>query len=206
MAATLATVEDIVNAALSRIGHAVRIADIYEGSPASLAALDIYGQTRDELLRKQDWGFSERNVAMTALKIAPAGGYGPWAPWNQATNPPPPWLFEYPYPDDCLKVRAIKGIPGFGPNFQPYPNSFSIINDGAIKAIVTNADSAILVYTGQVTDPNLWEPGFTEALISSLSRRLAPALAKIDQGKAEDEKIEGADEQTETIVAEMLQG
>ena len=79
MSLVLTAPEDLINNALARIGYKLRIGSIYEGSAAAKKALDVYGQARDGLLRQNDWGFAERNIAMTLLKSAPAlpgGGYG----------------------------------------------------------------------------------------------------------------------------------
>ncbi len=57
-------VEDLVNQALREIGYPKPIQDIYEGSRASKAALDIYFQSRDELLDAHDWPFARRNRAL----------------------------------------------------------------------------------------------------------------------------------------------
>ena len=112
-------------------------------------ALRIYSETRDEMLRAFDWGFAERNINMTLLKSAPAGGYFPPNVWNPVTNPPPPWAFEYGYPSDCLKVRSVKPVPMFVQNFDPQPNVFAVENDNALnpaqKVILCNVPSAMLV-------------------------------------------------------------
>jgi hypothetical protein len=172
-------VEDILNMALRRVGNRVPIGYIYEGSRASRVGLEIYGQTRDSLLRDGEWDFSRRTTALTLLKTAPAGGYGvlTWAP----TYPQPPWTYEYSYPVDCLKVRSIRTAPIFLPVYDPRPNVFSIGNDNQenpnLKVILTDAPNALATYSAQVTAPTLWEPAFMEALIEALGRRFAEAAA-----------------------------
>jgi len=187
MATVITTPADVVNLALASIGHKDRIGSIYEGSFAAKQALDIYSQTRDEMMRTVDYGFSERNVTLTLLKQAPAGGYFPPNAWDGTLNPPPPWVFSYAYPSDTLKVRSIKGIPLFVQNFDPQPNVFAVENDQyytpARKVILCNVASAMLVYTAQVTDPTTWEADFTEAFAAELGRRLAPTLANMDAAK-----------------------
>lgn len=178
---------DMVNLALARIGKADRIASIWEGSTMAKQALDVYSQTRDAVLRANDYGFSERNLKLTLLKQAPVTGYFPPNQWNGATNPPPPWVFEYTYPDDCLKVRSVKGVPLFVLEFDPQPNVFVIANDNyftpARKVLLCNVPDAMLVYTGQVTNPATWEADFIEAFAAELGRRLAPVLANMDVAK-----------------------
>ena len=202
MTASVQSPADIVNLALSRIGHQGRIASLFDGSVPAKRALDIYGQTRDDLLRSQDWDFAERAVILTQLKAAPAGGYSISTPWS-STYPPPPWLYEYSYPTDCLKIRCLKQVPSTDP--YPMPNVFHVANDGT-KVILAEISNAILVYTGQITDPTLWNSNFIEALTASLARRLAAAFGMLDQGKAEAEKDEAQDEQVTTGMAANTQG
>lgn len=203
MALVLTSPSDYVNAALGRIGYQKRIGNIYEGSRAAAASLDIYGQTRDELLRKFEWGFAERNLTLTLLKTAPVGGYGTTA-WS-TTYPILPWIYEYGYPDDCLKIRSLRTTPAIIPQYDPSAVPFRIANDNAYspakKVILTNLESAIAVYTGQVTDMTTWEPDFAEALIAELGRRLAPALSSL-----EAEKAEAQDEAVAVPTAEMRIG
>jgi hypothetical protein len=129
MATTITTVADIVNLALTRIGYRLRISNLYDGSEASQAALNIYGQTRDDLMRDGEWQFCQRNVVATLLRSAPVGGYWPGgSAWDAATNPPLPWLYAYAYPGDCLKVRVLKPSTGFLVNMTPLPNQYTITN------------------------------------------------------------------------------
>lgn len=195
---------DIVNVALRRIGYKLRVGSLYDGSKAASNALDIFSQTRDELLQQNDWPFSERNVAMTLLKQAPVLGYIPPTVWSTA-YPPLPWIFEYAWPDDCLKVRAVKPAPLFVPNFDPQPNVFATPNDNSLappaRVICCNVPSALLVYTGQVTDPTAWNADFVEVVASALGRRLAPVLVGLDVAK-----LEAGDEQASMATAERQEG
>ena len=128
MATVIVNPADVVNLALTRIGYKLRIGNIYDGSEAAQAALNIYSQTRDDMLRDGNWQFNQRNVAPTPIRWAPTGGYWPGAGWDAATNPPLPWLYAYAYPDDCLKVRVVKAATGFALNVTPLPNQYTIAN------------------------------------------------------------------------------
>lgn len=211
MASSVSSVEDICNIALRQLGYPLRIGDIYEGSKASKVFLDIYAEARDALLRGSDWGFAERNVTLTLLKQAPAGGYIPPNVWNPAVNPPVPFAYEFAYPADCLKVRSLKLTPLFIPNMDPVPVVYRIVNDNAFappqKVIVSNTGPAmILTYTAQVTDMTTWEASFVEALASTLAKQAAPALAAMAQGQAEAAKLEDAEAARGTAVAASVQG
>lgn len=205
MTTSVSSPEDCINNALTRIGYKRRIGSIWEGTEAARRSLDIYSQTRDELLRTMDWGFARRDLEMTKLKQAPAN-YVPPTAWNPLTNPPPPWLYEYAYPSDCLRVRAVKPVPIFVPDFDPQPYVFAIDNDdsGEIpqKVILCNvAPPAVLTYSGQVTDPQDWEADFVEILCAALGRRLAALLASLDVVK-----LEAQDEMQATAAADSVQG
>lgn len=188
---------DVLNLALRRIGYKLRVGTLYDGSMAGKMALDVYAQTRDELLRSgagpdSEWPFAGRTVAGTLLKSAPmtitGAGYFPPVTWNPATNPPPPWLYEYQWNADFLKIRAVKPTPLFIPNMAPQPNLFAVMNDNAFnppqRVVCCNVASALIVYTGQVTDPNTWPNDFTSALADALGEALAPILANPEMLKA----------------------
>jgi|ERR1700761_25095 len=188
MPLALSSPSDIINLSLTRIGYkGDRVGSLYEGSEASKYALDIYAQTRDQMLRAGDWGFAERNVNLTLLKQAPASGYFPPSSWDGTVNPPPPWRYEYAYPQDALKVRSVKPVPMFVMDFDPQPRPFAVENDNYFvpsqKVILTNVPNAQLVYTGQVTDPQVWEADFVDALSALLGRLLAPVLLNMDAAK-----------------------
>lgn len=171
--------EDVVNAALIEAGQTRRIADIYEGGLAAVA-LQIYGQTRDELLRSRDWPFNRRTAALALLKgPPPPGGYNPNQPWTSAF-PPRGWLYEYAFPADCLKLGGLFPAPGLMFELDPHPALFRIDNDNAFvpaqKVVLANLPSALAVYRAQVTDPATWEAGFAETLVKALAAKLAKAL------------------------------
>jgi hypothetical protein len=50
------------------------------------------------------------------------------------------------------------------------------INASGTRVLLTNQSSAIAVYRGDVVDPNMWPPGFTQVFIGKLAEALAIAL------------------------------
>lgn len=167
--------EQIVNLALVQIGLGYLVGSLYEGSTASKMALAVYAQSRDELIEEGEWDFAERTMIATLLKAAPAGGYSPFQPWSFA-YPPLPWLYEYVYPSDCVKVRSLRPQPlgGFNPN--PRFNRYSLDNDNSLnppqRVILCDVQNAILTYAGRVTNPNTWDAAFTAALTAKLVKYL----------------------------------
>lgn len=206
MTVSVTSPADCINAALVRIGFKGRVGSLYDGSEPASRALDIYGQTRDAVLRAGNWHFAGRTVALALLKSAPSGGYFPSSSWDPAIYPmSPQWLYEYTYPSDCLKIRAVIPAPTFPIDFSPQPNVFAEENDNnytpARKVILTNVANAVCNYTGRVTNPSTWEANFTEALIDELARRLAPVLKDMDAAKFEAGAAAAA-----VAVAERTQG
>lgn len=180
--------EDLVNQALVDIGYPIRLGSINEGSKASIAALEIYGQTRDELFDAGQWPLAARaNIALTLLKgPPPAGGYNPLTPWS-AQYPPPGWLYQYLYPTDMITLQAIVERPTLMFDLDPIAAEWRVENDNSLvdsagavtvqkKVILSNVKSALAVYIGQVTDPALFEPGFIAILVKRLGEKLARAL------------------------------
>lgn len=203
MPTSLRDTADVVNASLVRIGFKSQIGNLYDGSMAANATLSVYGQTRDELMRSADWDFTQRSDNLVLLKSAPVNGYVPPTTWNPAVNPPLPWSYEYGYPDNCLKLRTVKTTPIFLPDFDPGPDLWSIANDQDLgqRVILCNIQSAIAIYTGRITNPQLWAVDFAEALIELLGERIAATLTSMDAAK-----LEAAEGNGQAARAEMEQG
>jgi hypothetical protein len=204
MAASVSSPADVLNLSLRRIGYDRRVGSLLEGSKAASAALDLYAQTRDQLLRKGDWNFASGMVNGTLQKSAPAGGYFD-APWDPATNPQQPWRFQYAYPSDAVKIRSVRPQPGFLFDPLPTPTLFDTANDTISNVsqmvVLCNTQDAVLVYTRRVTDPTARESDFLEALAAEIGRRLAPILANM-----EATKMEAQDAAIATAIAERVQG
>lgn len=197
-------VEDILNQALRRLGNQTPIGNIWEGSRASRAGLELYGQTRDDLLRSKDWPFSQRDATLTLLKTAPPFGYN-GQPWTSA-SPMLPWIYEYAYPASCIRVRSVRPAPVLMPQFDPAPSNFTIANDPTVnpsKVVLTNLANATAVITAQITDPGQWESMFVEALVDALARRLAIPIGGAD---AQGVQMKAGEEQQAVNAADRVQG
>jgi hypothetical protein len=155
MAVTLTTPNDICNYALAKIGFRSRIGSLYDGSMAAKKALDVYGQTRDSMLRYSMWNFAQKEV-MAVL----AGVMAPY-----------PWISAFIYPIDAIQIRMLKPV-GYDP-LNPIP-SLWVIGDDPVKGKViwSYFPAATLVYTAQVTDPAQWDTLFLEAFAGALGKNL----------------------------------
>lgn len=203
MAVSTSTPADLANNAITRLGFKTRVGSLLDGGPAATAFLQVYGQTRDDLLRNFDYDFALRMVTGTLLKSAPVGGYFPPNLWDPTVNPPIGWLYEYAFPSDALKIRNIKPQPAFNVNANPLPVDWTEYNDNNYtptrRTILTNTPSAIIAYTGRITDPTVWDVAFTEALAAALARRVGPSLVGLEPAKAEaqDEQVSVAQSEAE---------
>lgn len=195
----------VCNQALSAIGSQATIASLTEASTEAAACLVHYATTRDLLLREHRWNFARKQQALALLKAALGT---PENPTNGAASaqPPSPWLYEYAYPAKCLALRYILPLTNSNPQAAAVPltsapqstpsrqlgppipfiaagDSDAQGND--IKVILTDQPQAVLIYTGQILDPNVWDVGMQTAMIGRLAQKLVipcsgdKALAKL---------------------------
>lgn len=185
----------ICNRALQAIATRSSIASLSEQSVEARNCNLIYEETRDQVLGMAWWGFAQRTAYLSLLKSAPGTPTGVGGATQWATNfPPPPWLYEYGYPTDCIMVRTIiqqpnnayVGVPIMSNGMNTYPYAigpgarFEVSTDtidGAQQSVVlTNQYQAIARYTMRLTNPQLFGASFTEALVQALAAKLALAL------------------------------
>ena len=185
------TVTDLINQAYRAAGLPHRVQDVYDGQEPSRVALELYSQARDSLLDLEDWSFNRHTAPLTLLKgPPPQGGYSYMQPWSNI-YPAPSWLYEYAYPADMIDLRAIIPMPsGPMPDLDPVPAEWRVDNDSApnvvgtppvasgppAKVIYCNTTNAMAVYRSRVTAPELFDPGFIDALVATLAKRFATAF------------------------------
>lgn len=196
----------ICNEALQRAGTRSNIAALTEASPEAEACNLIYAATRDELLGMAMWNFSRKTAYLSLLKSAPGTPSNPTASANQWTTdyPSPPWLYEYAYPSDCIRVHKViqqlqnyyVGVPltsngmGIYPFFLGPGAEFQVAYDtdadgNPMQVILTNQYQAIGIYTVRVTVSDIYDQGFKQALVAALAAKLSLALVQ-NRGKAND--------------------
>jgi len=177
------TIEGVVNQALDLVGYADHIGNIYEGSKASVVALNTWGHTRDMLLMTAQPVWAKKDIQLALLKNAPNinNGYADYSlGWNASSHPPLPWLYEYAYPADCLLPLQIKLAPLFVPVWRPRAKPWRPAFDPVTQnhVILSNEANAILIYIAQVLDPNDWYQDFTELVIEALAKKFETELGR----------------------------
>ncbi|MGV3930468.1 hypothetical protein [Citrobacter braakii] len=152
----MASVIEICNRALSNIGNSRSINSLDEASKEAGQCSLHFDACRDAALADFDWNFDTKRVALA-----------------DTNNPPPDWQYAYQYPTDCMRITEIM-LPGIrNPTAAmrvPYVTGADSAGTG--KLIYTDQPAAWLKYVGRVTDVNMFDAIFIEAL----SWRLAAAI------------------------------
>lgn len=174
--------EDVCNQALDAVGLPLAIADINDGSRNSRIAIRLFGQARDEVLRSYDWTFASADILLSSPLKSKTTAYGP--PWDTATQPPPPWQYEWSLPSDFISVRAVVASPLMpGIQYKPSPVLYRLYWDRQLssgqRVLLTMLNNPVLVYTSTAIDMTLWEPLFIASVVQNLARKFAPALGSL---------------------------
>ncbi len=122
---------DIANQSLDAIGADIVLGDIEDGKREAQVVLRAYRQCLAQLLRAAHWDFARKTTPLVLL----ADASGNTA--NVGTIVPVPWIYEYAYPEDCMKVRFVPW------NWQQAPPTppGNIVPPAAGSPIMTNLSS-----------------------------------------------------------------
>ena len=149
---------DICNRALSRLGTRATISALDENSTEARTVSIWHAATRDTLLRAHDWNFARRRVLLAEQGAAPTG-----------------WAFRYALPTDCIRLLRITAASSAD------SARFEVAGDSASRFVFCDQPAAEAVYTARVDDPNLYDAGFSSALVDQLAAHIAyPLTQKTD--------------------------
>jgi len=113
------------------------------------------------VLADVDWGFATARKTLALL----------------SETAPDDWDYVYTYPSDCIKARQIfDGSRRTGTVKIPF--EVNLNSDRTVKVIMTDQDVAQLRYTANISDPNLFPPGFVMAFSRYLAYLIAMPLTK----------------------------
>lgn len=196
----------LCNIALGQISARSQITGLTPPSPPNNKAAEVMSQLyqlqADAVFRAAHWNSARRQVQLTLLKAAIGT---PENPTGSGPQPPIPWRYEYAYPEDCLKVRFVLPMPNLpvagdapimtnvGINYIPRVNTGMPFvpavdldaNGNQIKVVLTNACRAQGVYTGRITNVDLWDPSLQNAVIGALaSWGCGPITGSLERQKA----------------------
>lgn len=183
------SVEQIVNQALDRIGYPEYIGNIYDGTKQARAALNVYAQARDALLRKREWPFAFKQLAGVTGGAPPAG-----------------WSYSWTFPADCIRIRSVQPTTGVAfPVLDPAPLLWELATIGGTKFLLTQTTPIYINYIAQVTDPTMWDAGFTETLVVTMGARLGRALRLIATDVDPDRALDAATSSDDTSAPDNTQ-
>lgn len=130
---------DVYNMALEQSGARTTMLTEAETTPEGNAIRRWYAPVKDHALRAVHWNFA-RTEENLVLDEEITG---------------PPWSFKHESPEDMLSARYIeKGYPAF------------VV---AKRKILSNVETPRLIYTQQVTNPDLFDPSFLIAVSYALA-------------------------------------
>lgn len=158
----MASVVEICNLALGNLGKD-DISSIDEASAEAKACKKFYGITRDTALQAYPWTWARATISLA-----------------EVTNlKPNKWLYAYQRPSGCLKIILVTDE-----TMADYMPSGDGIALGGHKyevegqLIYCDLSPAYLVYTSLVEDPELFSPGFVDAVSAALAARLAMPITR----------------------------
>lgn len=173
------TTTDITNRALQLIGTRTTIASLAESSNEAVQANLVFTAIRDWCLGAVNWNFARKTLKLTLLKQVANPPVAPWA----SASVSPPWMFEYQFPVDALKIQYVTNsdINVGSTAWIGEPKRFVVAIDTITaveqRVILTNEGSAVAVYTQAVTDPTEWPWMFERFMVAALAWTLAPTLS-----------------------------
>lgn len=148
----------ICSNALTAIGDQ-RITSLDEDSDRARLAKAKYYDCRDSLLRECAWQFAMKRVTLAPASDTPAFGFDHY----------------YDLPADCMRpVRVLDG--------NDLPAEYTL----EAGRILSDEDALYVTYVSRVTDPNLFDPMFRQALEAFLSATFAYSLSS-KQGLAQQQ-------------------
>ena len=145
----------ISNMALSHIGARSTIESMDEDSSEANSCNLWYDWARVQALEAHNWDFARKRVGLGLI----------------GTDPTVNWQYRYGYPSDCILTRHIENPSGWTADAIPF--EVELNSAGTLKTILTDQETAEMVYTMDLQNTALFTPLFVDAI----SWRLAAAIA-----------------------------
>ncbi len=152
----MASETDLLNDALGQIG-ASPITAIDDGSLNANYCKRFYPALLDSLIRAHHWNWALKRIELAQDATAPLFGYA----------------YSYTLPSDCLKVVEFNGA---NTSTTTLPLNIFFKIEG--RALLTNDGTVKIGYLSRVTDPNIWDGLFYQAIAAWLASKLASAITK----------------------------
>lgn len=146
----------ICNLAIAALGHKAFIQSLTESSVEARYSNLYYDAARKAVLRAHPWNFATGRKKLALLGDGVGG-----------------WTYKYALPSGCLMARYIV------PSVRTIKEKFEVAlnDDGLTRVLYANKADAVLVYTHNVENPELFDSLFIDAFHLNLAQRLAPVIA-----------------------------
>lgn len=162
----------IFNLALDAVGTRTDVSSTTEQSREAEVCRLWFGPTRDLVLCAAPW-----SVATAYARLAVLTTRDDTLQWA-ATDPAPGYKFAYASPSDMIYPRFMSTYGRFIQGIQ-----------GSSRAIMTQDEEALLVYTRRFETVGLWSPDLYMAVVWALAAFIAmPLHGKIQRAKAAQEQ------------------
>lgn len=158
----VSSAEEICNLALAKIGHEGFITSLTENSKGARYMNVYYKPMRDAVLRGYLWRFARKTAVLAPLVATPDFYEGKY----------------FQYPNDCLRIIGTDRV---------YFEQGGVLKREGDK-ILADTDVLNLVYIYRVTDPELFDPMFVDALAARLAYEAALPITKSQSLKDQMEK------------------
>lgn len=148
----------ICNLALSAIGSKAQIQSIDELSTEAKVCKLHYNQALATALVDADWSFATTTAGSAVL----------------TDDPPGDWTYMHAEPANCLRIIEI--VKTLGRTTPPLPFKRHV-HDGQ-RVVLSDTETPIWRYVYDNTDPALYSPQFSAALVLQLATRLAMPITR----------------------------
>lgn len=153
----------IANMALSHIGAKSTIESFTEKSSEAEQSNIWYDYSRLQVLEAYDWNFARKRVTISL--------HGDTISETVSDPLAGVWAYRYQYPDDCVAARKIQNANAPPQDATPFEVETSL--NGEQKTILTNLQDAVLVYTWDLTNTDMFSPLFVIAISHLLAHHIA---------------------------------
>ena len=159
---------DVCNLALQKLG-AKRIVSLTEDSPNARDCNAVYATLRRVELRKHVWNFARKRASLAPDAASPAFGFAK----------------QFSLPADFLRITQnnrgeVSGVGRRRSIGQPVVD-YQIEGD---KLLSNEGDEIRLLYVADITDPNLFDPLFVDALASRMAEVLNEKINQSNNKKS----------------------
>lgn len=159
------TEAQLCNIALGYVGQRRLLGDLEEATTEAQMCKAFYGPTRDAVLASYRWSFATRRAELATVADVERNG----------------WLYVYALPADCVEPRMLYNglrLPGSDER-APFTIELRDAVDGFL--LLTDVESAELIYTARITTVGLFPALFVDAVAWRLAGQLALGLSVTPQ-------------------------